>query len=227
MLWTLSRTQFPVALLGLLLGVEIFWVGGTLFDECNTSITTSQKSRARIPSIRKPASSEVISDPVELWYTEVCFLHIQLMGTHVRLPNIHKIHPEVDFESSRSPAKIRVLAKTQSAVLSCITHMTILSVINHACGEYRISNELVVCHKFVSIWWLREQACLRTKECQVYRFEPRTSISRPFENTQRTILRLFPTPPSWNCDHPSKAVKLCAIAPSSCLPVHSTILRSF
>ena len=38
----------------------------------------------------------------------------------------------------------------------------------------------------MSIWWLREQACLRTKECQVYQFEPSTSISRPFESVQRT-----------------------------------------
>ena len=53
----------------------------TLFDECNTSITTFHKIRARIPSIRKPASSEIIYDSVELWDSDVCFLHIQLIGT--------------------------------------------------------------------------------------------------------------------------------------------------
>ena len=37
--------------------------------------------------------------------TEACFLHIQLLGMNVRLPKIHKSLPEVDFESSRSPAK--------------------------------------------------------------------------------------------------------------------------
>ena len=102
---TLSRTQFPAAPFGLLLDVEIIWVGGTSFDECNTSITTSHRSRARIPSICKPASSEIISVSVELWDTDVCFLHIQLMGTNVTLPKTHKIHPETAFESSRSPAK--------------------------------------------------------------------------------------------------------------------------
>ena len=55
--------------------------------------------------MRKPASKEMVSDSEELWDTDVCFLHIQLMGTSVRLPKIHKIHPEVDFQSSRSPAK--------------------------------------------------------------------------------------------------------------------------
>ena len=57
------------------------------------------------PSIRSPASNEMISDSVELWDTDVCFLHIQLMETSVRLLKIHKTPPEVDFESSRSPAK--------------------------------------------------------------------------------------------------------------------------
>ena len=82
----------------------ILVVAVLLSDECNTSITTSHKSRAGIRSIHKRASSDIFSDSVELWDTDVCFLHIQLMGTNVRLPMIHKIPPDVDFESSRSPA---------------------------------------------------------------------------------------------------------------------------
>ena len=65
----------------------------------------SQRSRAGNPSIRGPASRELTSDSVELYETEVCFLHIQLTGTTVPLPKIHKTPPEFDFESSRSPAK--------------------------------------------------------------------------------------------------------------------------
>ena len=57
------------------------------------------------PSIRGPASREIISASVELWETEVCFLHIQLIGTNVWLPKMHKIPPDVDFESSKPPAK--------------------------------------------------------------------------------------------------------------------------
>ena len=75
------------------------------FEECNTSITTSHWSREGIPSIRKPASNEIISDSVEQWDTDVCFLHIPLMGTNVRLPKIQKIPAEVDSECSKSPAK--------------------------------------------------------------------------------------------------------------------------
>ena len=92
-----SRRQFPAA--GLVFGDLV------LFDERNTSIVTSRKSKAGSPSILNPASNETISDSVELWDTYVCFLHIQLVGTNVRLPKTHKIHPEVGFESSRSPAK--------------------------------------------------------------------------------------------------------------------------
>ena len=63
------------------------------------------KSRAGISSIRRPASRESIPASVELCETEVCFLHIQLIGTNVWLPKMHKIPPDVDFESSESPAK--------------------------------------------------------------------------------------------------------------------------
>ena len=41
------------------------------------------KSSAGIPSNLNPASEEIISDSVELCETEVCFLHIQLIGTNV------------------------------------------------------------------------------------------------------------------------------------------------
>ena len=65
----------------------------------------SHNSRAGKPSSLNPVSSEIISDSVELWETDVCFLHIQLIGTNVWLPKMHNVPPEVDFESSRSPAK--------------------------------------------------------------------------------------------------------------------------
>ena len=65
----------------------------------------SHKSSAGIPSILNPASKEMISDSVELCEHEVCFLHIQMIGTNVWFPNLNNVPPEVDFESSRYPAK--------------------------------------------------------------------------------------------------------------------------
>ena len=71
-----------------------------------TETIRSHSSRAGNPSSLSPVSSEIISDSVELWETAMfCFLHIQLIGTNVWLPKIHNVPPEVDFESSRSPAK--------------------------------------------------------------------------------------------------------------------------
>ena len=82
------------------------WLGWTaLLVERNTSITLSQRSKASNPSIRCPASREMISDSLELCETDLCFLHIQLTGTNVPLPKKDKTPPEVDFESSRSSAK--------------------------------------------------------------------------------------------------------------------------
>ena len=68
---------------------QLFPVAGktevALSCDRNTSITTSHKSRAGKPSIRKPASNDIISDSVDMCETEVCFLYIQLMVTNVRL----------------------------------------------------------------------------------------------------------------------------------------------
>ena len=68
-------------------------------------MTTSQRSRASGPPILSPASNEMISESIDLCDTDVCFFHIELLVTVVRLPKIHKTPPEVDYESSRSPAK--------------------------------------------------------------------------------------------------------------------------
>ena len=77
-------------------------------------------------SVHSQTSIQIkIFGSVELWDTDVCFLHIQLMRTNVGVPKINKIHPEIDFECSRSPAK----SESQSAVFCSITDMTILFVI--------------------------------------------------------------------------------------------------
>ena len=77
-----------------------FWV---VFPRTET--IRSHRSRAGIPSNLNPASKVMISDSVEVCETEVCFLHLQLIGTNVWLPKTHNVPPEVDFESSISPAK--------------------------------------------------------------------------------------------------------------------------
>ena len=92
-LWLLSLTTGLTSLSGV-------WVVFPRIDPIR-----SQNSRAGKPSNLSPVSKEMISDSAELRETEVCFLHIQLIGTNVWLPKMHNVPPEVDFESSWSPAK--------------------------------------------------------------------------------------------------------------------------
>ena len=80
------------------------WSFWCVFPWRTVTIRT-HKSSAGFPSILKPASKEMISDSVKLCETEVCFLHIQLIETNVWLSKMHKVPPDVHFESSRSPAK--------------------------------------------------------------------------------------------------------------------------
>ena len=136
-----------------------------LFHECNTSVTRSHQSRAMIPSIRKPASNEIISDSVQLYDTDVCFLHVQLMGTYVRLPKIREIHPDVNFESSTSPAKSESLIDAIDNVELYYSYNNIVGI--HLCDECKRSNELSVCHKLLSIPWLLEQVCSLITVCQI------------------------------------------------------------
>ena len=100
------RKQFPAASLKPLLFPETSWVDDfLLFNERQHFYHhIPQIKGQRIPSILNLASKEIISDSVELYDTDVCLLHIQLMGTNVRLPKMHKVLPDVDFESSESPA---------------------------------------------------------------------------------------------------------------------------
>ena len=118
----------------------------------------------------------MISDSVELRDTEVCFLHIQPIGTRVRLPKIQKITSEVDyFESSKSPAKSESWNKP-----------------NRQC--WPVLPTWQYC-RWSLVWWMyeikraerRSQApvhlvtdradCSLTRECQVYQFVA-SSISR-------------------------------------------------
>ena len=110
------------------------------FDEWNASITTSHKSRAGIPSTRKPASNEIISDSVELCDTDVCFLHIQLMGTHVPLPTLMLIWDLQGLQQNLSLETVPICN-----VELYYPHDIIID--SYLCDECRKSDEPSVCHK--------------------------------------------------------------------------------
>ena len=92
-----------------------------------TETIRSHKSRAGIPSNLNPASKEMISDSVELCETEVCFLHIQLIGTNVCSQNA-ECSARSRFWILKISSKIGVLKQSQPALFCSITHIAILCV---------------------------------------------------------------------------------------------------
>ena len=132
--------------------------------------------------MRKPASREISSASVELWEAEMCLLHIQLIVTNVHLPNMHKIPPDVDFESSKSPAESESWNNPN-------LHCGAVFPTWQYCRYCRYSlvwwmqeierTKRLSCFcpfRYRTTWW-HEQACLRAIKKQVCHFEPNTSIS--------------------------------------------------
>ena len=158
-----------------------FWV---VFPRTET--IRSHRSKAGIPSNLNPASNEMISGSVELCETEVCFLHIQFIGTNVGLPKMHNVPPEVDFESSRSLVKSESWNSPNLLVWQCFPHDNFVCI--HMCDECKRSNEIIICHRLWSILWSIVQVYSLTIEYQVFQYVPSISISEQFESILVTIL---------------------------------------
>ena len=114
-----------------------------------TETIRSHSSRARKPSNLNFASKEMIFDSVELCETEVCFLHIKLIGTNLWLPKTHNVPSDVDFESSRSPAKSESWKNPSLHCLEHYPHDKRFCI--HMHDECKKSNDIIVCHKIWSI----------------------------------------------------------------------------
>ena len=166
--------------------------------ECNTSITTSHMSRAGIPSIRKPASSEKISDPVERWWSWRFLLTHPTDGDKCSTSQNTQ-------DLSRSWFRVlKITRKSLSAGINpidnaepCYLHDNIVG--RHLCDECMKLFWPNVFHKLESIWWLIGQVCGLTIECQVHQFVPYASISRHFLSIVFIILQLIQVLPSWKC----------------------------
>ena len=194
-------------------GVVHVWLGSlptdfprlSLGPEWNTSITKSQRSRAGIPSMRKPAAMrKMIAACVELCETEVCSLHIELLGTNVWLPKMQRIPADVDFDSSWSPAQSE--SWNNPGLHCCVMFPTWDCQYSHVWWMYEI--------KRAKRLWLHEQVCSQTMKCQVFQNEPNTDISEPFVNKLWTILLLNNYPLLNNDGHPCMVLRLCTIVES-------------
>ena len=88
------------------------------------------KNTAGKPSIRSPASREIISASMMLCETAVCFSQVNESGTYVSLPNLHKTPPDVDFRILQISRNRRVLEQTPLATVNLITSMTELLIVH-------------------------------------------------------------------------------------------------
>ena len=99
--------------------------------------------------MRKPASRDIISASVELCETDVCFLHIQLFGTNVWFPKMHKSPPDADL-SLQGPLQNENLETVPVCIVwQCFPHDNIVCI--HLCDEFKRSNAQNVCHKLQSM----------------------------------------------------------------------------
>ena len=137
-----------------------------------TETIRSHNSRAGKPSNLSPVSKEMISDSVELWETAVCFLHIQLIGTNVWLPKTHSVPPEVDFESSGSPAKSE---SWNSPSLHCLAVFST--------WQYCLYSQ---------VWWIYEiNRFKRLSEALVHFVMDRESLFTDHRTSGRSILSKY------------------------------------
>ena len=98
-----------------------------------------------------------------------------------------RFHPRLML-SPQSRQQFKYLSPAINPIDSaepCFTHDNVVA--SHLCGECMKSNDLNVGLKLLSIWWLIEQICSLTKECQVYQFVPNTSTPRQFVSILLTV----------------------------------------
>ena len=91
----------------------------------------------------------------------------------------------------------------------------------HMCDEFKRSNEIIVCHRLWSRWWLIVQVCSLTIEYRVFQFVPSINILEQFESILVTTLLQISSLPLWNDGHRCMELILCRVVESSCLPTHN------
>ena len=151
----------------------------------------------------------IVSASAELCDTHVCFLHIQLIGTHVWLPNTRNVPPDVDCESSKSPENLNLEIIPIYLVVQYFPHENIVCI--HLCNECKRSNAPNVCHRLWSILWSHVQLCWLTIEYPFYQFVPDLDISEQFVNILLTIFPQISILLLWIDGHQCMELTLCII----------------
>ena len=149
----------------------------------------SHKSSAGIPSNLNPASKEMIfwfCLTVRSW--SLFLTHPTYWNKCMTSKNCTMFTPEVDLESSRTPAKSESWKQSQPALFSSITDITILFVFT-CVMNVRYQPIQAFFHKLCSILWWILQVCSLNIEYQVFQSVPSISISEQFESIHVKILQ--------------------------------------
>ena len=167
--------------------------------------------------MRKPASRKIISDSVDLCETDVCFLHIQLLGTNVWLPD------KFTQDSHRNRfwvfkiSEVRTLKQSQPAPLWCISHMTTMLEVTRVVYMTNQTREAFVTSsgpfcdcscKFV----YRPQYVWSTNACQLQTFQD--NLRAYFGQFSHGFQFFF----FWNDGRQCMELRLCIIADLFCQP---------
>ena len=176
-------------------GLSVVWV---MFPK--TERVRSHKSRAGTPSNLNPTSNEMTSDSVELCETEVCFLHIQLIGTNVWLPKNAQCSSRSGFFNPQDLPRSQSLETVPICIVwQYYPHDNTVCV--HKYDEYMKSIDSGVCHRLWSILLWIVRAYLLTIKYQVVQFLPNISILEHFESIHVTFLQQISFLLLWSGGH--------------------------
>ena len=152
-----------------------------------------------------------------MWNWSLFLAHPTYWHKRVTSENTQDL-PDVDFESSRSPAKSESWNDPNRIAVLCFPQDNIVWI--HMCDECTRSNVPSVCRELWSILWWHEQACSRTIKYQVYQYEPNTDMSEQFV---RKTVDISPTDPVssslnwWSSRHGVALVSSFSLAPAEIL----------
>ena len=100
----------------------------------------------------------MISDSVELLDTDVCFLHIQQCGRMFDFQRCTRSHPRLNLSLQGNQKNLSLGLNPIDNAEPCYSRDNLVG--SHLCDECMKSNELIVCHKLLSMWGLLARVVL-------------------------------------------------------------------
>ena len=188
----INITQFKIVVLGWNFGFGCaywMWCYATSFlvldlwvffewfgEEWQISITKSQRSRAGIPSMRKPALRDMSSvlfnsvRPRSVFFAHPTFWHELVTSENAQ----ERVHQMLILSLQGLLQNQNLETILICIVVLCYPHNSIDWI--HMCDEWTRSDAPNVCHKLLSILWPHKQVYSQTIKCRVYQYEPKKTF---------------------------------------------------